>query len=656
VHKRVAAVLSATLFCLLALVAAVVTAVHDRDFPQALGAHSALGLDFADSELTDRDALAELTSLDAQWDVGLVKIMPDLAGDADRRVFVTLGDRDLPVVFRWFSGTGAGRVVGSERLANSPPDGSYLVTGDTAGLAALAQRLRDAGVRVTRTDASVADSLRFSLGEGGFRTAVLAACALGAALALFWLSMNTRSRALRVLGGSPALRIQAQDLGGFAAVLLLTGAAVAAGSAACVALLAGPSYVGVFVRALLALQLAVVAASMLVALAMSAVAWPSAVMLATRQPAVRSLRSAAAVVQAATFVLIVAAAGPAWSAQQRSAAVAAETAQWTNLAEQVAVRFAMAGDDMSRLEPRVGDLVADAEAAGALAFSYTFTEDQWQGDFGGYSAVAFVNQAWLDLLAREAPPGAMAAVPSGLVQDMLVRLLGEQLTLNSRDNVPGAAVLAGLEYQRPAGGFRLPVSEGGSGSLQFRDDVLVAVVPSVHATFNDGDLTSMMSSKNVLFSGVTATRQLLEHNGLGAGDLRKLGVEGDLNVVYVAEDGILIAQFTAYMVRLMTLALAGLAVAFSVAAAITALITSLLHAQRDFPLRLSGRSWPRIIRGRAARDLAAGAALVGVVALIQRPSQAGALLAAALLGALVVPLSHLLAARWCFAGVVGRRI
>lgn len=654
-HKRVAAVLSAALFCLLALVAAVVTAVHDRDFPQALGAHSALGLDFADSELTDRDALAELTSLDAEWDVGLVKILPDLAGDADRRVFVALGDRDLPVAFRWFSGTGAGRVVGSERLANSPPDGSYLVTGDTAGLADLAQRLRDAGVRVTRTDASVADSLRFSLGEGGFRTAVLAACALGAALALFWLSMNTRSRALRVLGGSPALRIQAQDLGGFAAVLLLTGAAVAAGSAACVALLAGPAYVDAFVRALLGLQLAVVAASMLVALAMSALAWPSAVMLANRQPAVRSLRSAAAVVQAATFVLIVAAAGPAWSAQQRSAAVAAETAQWKNLAEQVAVRFAMTGD-MSRLEPQVGDLVEDAESAGALAFSYTFTEDQWQGDYGGYSAVAFVNQAWLDLLAREAPPGAMAAVPSGLVQDMLVRLFGEQLTLLSRDNVPGADVLAGLEYRRPAGGFRLPVAEGSSGSLQFLDDVLVAVVPSVHATFNDRNLTSMMSTKNVLFSGVTAARQLLEQNGLGAGGLRRLGVEGEMNVVYVAEDGILIAQFTAYMVRLMTLALAGLAVAFSVAAAITALITSLLHAQRDFPLRLSGRSWPRIIRGRVARDLAAGAALVGVVALVQRPGQAVALLAAALLGALVVPLSHLLAAGWCFAGVVGRRI
>jgi hypothetical protein len=49
-------------------------------------------------------------------------------------------------------------------------------------------------------------------------------------------------------------------------------------------------------------------------------------MLAFRQPAVKSLRTAAVVIQALTFLLVVAAAGPAWSAYQHSSARSAEMA------------------------------------------------------------------------------------------------------------------------------------------------------------------------------------------------------------------------------------------------------------------------------------------------------------------------------------------
>ncbi len=657
-HKRVVMIVAGALFGLLALVATIVTDILDRDFPRALGAETRIGVDLNKSQLSDNEVFQKLTELDAGLNLGLAKIAPDLAGDRDQRVFATLNDRNLPASFGWFSGDAAGKVVGRDRLANSPPDGTYLVTGDDGRLGELEDALGQVGVRVTRTEASVASSLEFVMKEGSFGAAILAAFALIAALALFWLSMKARSRALRVLGGCPTTRIQAQDLGGFAGGLLISASVVTAVAAVYVGTSRGWMYVSPYLKSLIGLELAVIAVSLLAALAMSASAWPSATMLATRQPAVKSLRTAAVVVQALTFLLVVSAAGPAWAAYQNSTAAAAETAQWKQLADQVAITFGMSDEEMTSVEPKIGKMVQDAESRGEAAFSYTFSESTFQSDFGQYSAVAFVNQRWLDLMTGSAPPQSLSPVPSDRVRDMLrTSGLDEQLAIMARPEESGGKPSSTFKYLQPAEGFKLPVSEGGSGqSLKFLDDVLVAVVPSAHDAFNDSNLTSMMSTANVVFTGTAKTQELLERASLSTQALRGAGFKGELGVVYIAEEGILRAQFTAYVVWLMNLALIALFVAFAVAAVVSALITSLLQAKRDFPLRLSGRSWAGILQSRVSRELVAGVVLVAAVLLFQGLGSTGPVLVAAVFGFVVVPLSHLSTARWCFAGVGKRRI
>jgi hypothetical protein len=248
-------------------------------------------------------------------------------------------------------------------------------------------------------------------------------------------------------------------------------------------------------------------------------------------------------------------------------------------------------------------------------------------------------------------------VPYHQVQEMVAPAFGEQYILWSRSRSPGEEQLARLQFLRPVDGFRLPVATGGgSGGLRFLDDVLVAVVPSLHDTIDDANLTSMISTRNIVFTDVTATQKLLEHQGLATQALRDRGFKGQLRVVYIAEEGILQAQFAQYVVWLLNLALAALAVAFVVAAAISALITALLRAKRDFPLRVAGRSWVLILRSRVAGELLAGAGLTAIVLPFQEPDATGAVLVAAAMGLLVVPLTHLLSARWCFAGIGRRRI
>lgn len=657
-YNRIVVAVAGAMFAVLALVAVIVTDLYDRDFPQAMGAQSRLGLDFSDSSFGRAEAFATLDEFDMRWNLGLVRVAPDLARDGDGQIFVALNDGDFPAEFHWFSGDSVGKFVGKERLAHSYPDGTYLVTGDSAHLDEFEDVLAGAGVEVYRGDASVADSLQFVVREGSFGAAVLATFALVVALALFWLSMRARGRALRVLGGCPTGRIQVQDLGGFGAALLVSAGVVALASAAYVGMFHGWVYVGSFLKVLVGLQVAVIAVSLLAALVMSAAAWPSAAMLATRQPAVQSLRRSAIVVQALTFLLVLTAAGPAWSAYQHSTATAAETSQWKQLSDQVTIAFAMAEDDeMVAVEAQIGELVGDAESLDAVALSYTYTQEMWpQTDFGSYEAVSFVNQRWLDLVTMAAPGTTVTSVPYRNVPEMLGREVREEAEFLSREGLP-EELLDQFRFLRPADGFALPVAQGGGGErLHFMENVLVVVVPSLYEVYDDSALTSMASSSNVMFTGVAATQQLLEHNGLAIKALRDRGFKGELNIVYVAEDGLLQAQFAAYVVWLLSLALMALVVAFTVTAAISALITALLRAKRDFPLRVAGRSWVPILRSRVARELLVGVGLVMIAVLLQGTDAIGPVAVAAAFGLLVVPVSHLFAARWCFAGVSRRRL
>jgi len=657
VYKRIIVAVAGALFALLALLAAIITDLYDRDFPQAIGAESRLNLDFSESGLSVTEAFAKLEKLDARWNLGLVKVAPDLASDGDGQVYVALNDRDLPDEFTWFGGDGAGKIVGKDRLETSYPDGFYLVTGEKAHLSEFEDTLKSEGVKVGRGDASIFKSLEFVVRERGFAAAVLAAFALIAALALFWLSLRARGRALRVLGGCPTSRIQVQDLAGFGGAPLVSAVAVALVASCYVGLFHGWIYVGTFLNALFSLQVAVITVSLLATLIMSASAWPSATMIATRQPAVKSLRSAAIVIQALTFLLVVAAAGPAWSAYKHSSAIAAEMAQWKKLADQVAIVFATDVDEMNHMEPLIGKLVKDAESLDKVAFSYTYTQEMpMPADFGEYSAISYVNQRWLDMVTMDAPQPAVTKVPYHSIPKGLVKMIREEAELLSRKELSDEQ-FGKFKFLRPIDGFRLPVAQGGGGErLHFADDVLVVVVPSLYDTYNDSALTSMVSGSNIVFTGVTATQELLGKHGLDVKALRDRDINGELKVVYVAEEGILRAQFAAYVVWLLNLALIALVIAFTVAAAISALITARLQAKRDFPLRVAGQSWVRILRSRVAKEMLVGVGLVGVVVLLQRPDEIGAVLVAAVYGLLVVPLSHLFAVRWCFDRASKRRI
>ncbi|MBP1916033.1 hypothetical protein [Lederbergia galactosidilytica] len=655
-YKRIIAAVSVALFTLLALLAAIITDLNDRDFPKAIGSESRLSISFTESEFSITEAFSKLEELNISMDLGLVKIAPDLAENGDGQIFVALKDGDLPDHFTWFSGGKKAQIVDKDRLAFSYPDGVYLVTGNTTHLAEFEDTLNSDGVEVKRWDDSILDSLIFVVLERGFTIVLLASFALISSLALFWLSARARGRALQVLGGCPTMRIKGQDLTEFSGTLLVSAGSVTMAAASYVGVFHGWMYIGTFLKVLISLQAVIIGISTLAALIMSASAWPSATMLATRQPAVKSFRSTANVIQALTFVLVVATAGPAWSAYKHSSAKAIEMAQWEKLADQVSIVFATDIDEMDRIEPMIGELVKDAESIEGVALSYTYTKDMWPlAEFGEYSAVSFVNQRWLDLVTEGAKKAVVTPVSQSNMADDFVDEIQAEIKILSREG-HSKDLSEQMQFLQPTNEAKIPVAQGGGGErLHFKNNVLLIVVPSLYDIFNDSTLTSMISSGNIVFTGVAATLQLLERHGLDVQALRDHDINGELKVVYIAEEGILQAQFAAYLVWLQNLSLFAFIIAFSVATAISALITATLQAKRDFPLRLAGKSWLRILQNRVTKEIIMGIILVLIVVLLQRPESL-IVLVIATYGLLIVPLSHLFAVHWCFNRVSKRRI
>lgn len=649
-HQRIVFSVSTLLFTLIAVVVGILTDVHDRNFPEHLNASSNLYLDFTQTGLSDNDAFRSLASASDEWGVRLLKLQPDLSGDQSGQNLVALGSTaGLPDFVGWYGDQPAARVRDATSLRHSFATGSYLVAGDRTGLDDLSNNLTAEGVRVRREDDTPGQTVAFVVRQGSLRTTLLAAVGLMVSMALFWLTVKAKSRALRVLGGVSTVRIQVQDLGTFLLAVVLGLVPVTVLATFLVGLRHGWLYAPYYARTLVACAALLLAATAAFAVLMSVASWPTSKMLATRQPPVQSLRKASGAMKAVTFILVIAAAGPAWVSYRDASSAAAQQAQWKSLADQVALRYpgALGEDGFKAIIKSVGAVVRDADRLGNVALSYAMTPGQLSADnFGEYSAVALVDRRWLTLMLGDRVSKAVASTSLDEVPASVLARLEPNLEIWSRERTSSAQMLSSFTFLRSSGEVDIPLAEGGGGDLIFPDDALIIVVPDIVNTFNDDFLASLTSSNNLVFDGLEPTMRLLAQRDL----------EHTIEVKLVAEDGVLRAQFSAYLARLRGLAMVGLAGAFVLAAGISAFITAMLGARRDFPLRLSGRAWHNVLRSRVVREWATGGLLAAAVVLIQPSETIAAVAAAAAIGLVVTPLSHFLAARWCFANNSLRRL
>lgn len=655
-HRSIVFGVSTVLFALLATLAVVMTDLHDRAFPQSIGAHATVSIDVSASSMDDDEVFAELGALSDDLGLGLVKVAPDLSGDQSGRVFVVVGERGPGVSAAPLFNDGTAQIRGSEALASSYASGQYLVTGDTARVAGLREWLDREAITARWTDDTTAGTLRALVVQQSFGVTVLAAISLLVALVLYWLSVKSRGRSLRVLAGTATRRIQYEDVVGLLVPIALAALVCGAATVLAVAAWQGWVFVPYLVRTMLVLDALVIGATLVCAVLMSVAAIPTVRMLAERIPEVTALNRAATIVKAVTFGLVIATVTPSVAALVESRDAAAQQAQWYALADEVSISVlgAIGEDGFQALLAPMGEVVRDAEEQDALAFSYTWPAQYLSengGDPGSYQAVTLVNPRWLELMDVEIPAGpgapgtavlqALPEVPAGIGGWLL-----PNLELWARDGQDPRSVLGSFSVYDHQGSTSLPLSEAGSGELLFVDDVLVLVAPDVHTTFDDDFLASLTSTSNIVFDGLGPTQELVREHGL----------QDQTRVQLIAEEGVLRAQYAAYFAWLQGLSLVALAVALVVAASISAFIVAVVRARRDFPLVLAGAGWNQVIGRRVLTDWAVLASITALVLLLPGFEAWEPVVVAAALAAAVVLGTHVGAARWSFHNVSTRRV
>ncbi|MHA7133307.1 hypothetical protein [Oerskovia turbata] len=648
--------MSIVLFTLLAALAVVMTDLHDRSFPQSIGARTTVSIDISTSSMKDDQVFADLGALSDELGLGLVKVAPDLSGDQSERVFVLVGEQGPTASSVPLFNDSDAQIRGPETLASSYASGQYLVTGDTARVDEMRTWLNRNAITARWTDDTTAGTLRALVVQQSFGVTVLAAVALLVALVLYWLSVKSRGRSLRVLAGTATRRIQYEDVAGL--LVPIVGAALVCGAVTVIAVGAWQGWVFVpfLAQTLVLLGALVVGATLACAVLMSVAAIPSVRMLAERIPEVTTLNRAASIVKAITFALVIATVTPAVAALAESRDVAAQQAQWRALSDEVSIGVlgAIGEDGFQGLLAPLGEVVREAEERDALALSYTWSAQyltESGGDPGPYEAVALVNPRWLELMGVGTTPDGTSGETTTLEEltatpDDIGDWLLPSLDLWARDGVDPESALASLTAYEARDGASLPLSEAGSGELLFFEDVLVLAATDVHGTFDDDFLGSLLSTSNLVFNGLGATQALVREHGL----------QDETRVQFIAEEGVLRAQYAAYFAWLQGLSLVALVVALTVAASISAFIVAVMRARRDFPLVLAGARWNQVIGGRVLTDWAVLASITMLVLLLRGFEAVAPVLVTSALAAVVILVTHAAAARWSFRNVSTRRV
>ncbi|MEU3452413.1 hypothetical protein ABZ671_02225 [Micromonospora sp. NPDC006766] len=640
-------------FALMGVLAAVFTDLRDRSLPLESGASAAVTLEFSESGLSDQEALAELSRLSDDLNLGLVKVTGDLGADQSGQVLTVVGEhRTLPARLVRFGDLPDAQVRGPEALQHSLADGHYLITGDEAGRVHLQEWLTQRQVGQFWNSDGYGATVRMIAIEGAFAACFIATVVLLVAVAVYWLASRARQRALRVLAGAAPSRIVVEDIIGLMAPITLSALAVHAASAAYVGFAHGSRFLPYFLTTLALLQLLVVFATLAAVVVLSVVSWPKTAALARREPAVRRYRPVATALKALTFVLVISTVAPAYGAMRAATAAADEQAQWRLLADQVGLTFQLGATDgeFNEIKGPVTAVALRAEQDGAVSLSHAWSADYL--DLGGqgrqsYGGLALVTQRWLDLV--ETDDAELTAISVGDLPEAVRSFLLPSLQIWQREpSADPSELVEAVSYYRFDGELALPVAESGSGQLIFFDRVFLAVVPELRM-FNEDFLASSATSSNLTFTGLEPTQQLVADEGL----------TGAVRVQYLAEDGLLRAEFLAYFAWLHSISLAALLAAMTICAAVGSVISAVLNIRRDYQLRLAGTSAVRILANRLAPEVAVGLALVAaIVTLTLWRDLPGTplIIAAGVLGLAISAMCHFAARRWTFSVVINRTV
>ncbi len=284
-----------------------------------------------------------MADLEEKFDLQLYKVSPN-SEKPGGQFFTPLSSRaSQGTSFPRYGNTPDGEINSPDYLKNSYASGTYLLVNDQHR-AEVRRWLSGRRIRADWTADNVSASVRL-FAQGGFAPSLVATMALIVAMCLFWLAVRARARALQVLAGVPTWKISLRDLQSLAYAIGSGGVIVLTLSSAIVATLKGAEFTPYFTKTLGQLIVTFLGLSLAGATLLSLKAWPTARMLARREPAVGQLIGVSRGVRVLIFMLVAVSIWPAAQVYDLAAESAKNARAWNKLSDKAAlVNFGSPGN------------------------------------------------------------------------------------------------------------------------------------------------------------------------------------------------------------------------------------------------------------------------------------------------------------------------
>lgn len=649
-HRRLFFAVSSLVFILAAMLSVISSDLHDRALPQGIHPDISMTLDFSTSNMDDAQALQELADIGERQKLGIVKVMPDLDGDASAQTFVALDStarQQLPSgkTIKRFGNMPDSRVADSSRLASASANGQYYLLHGNPSDSVVHEWIKRNGISVTWGTDSFRDNTRLLVSQPSFVMSMAAALALIVTMALYWMAVRIRSRALRVLSGVPAWRIQKDDMMGILLPALCAMSLIDVIAIAAIGIAKGFVFVPYFLRMLLLLEgmalVGMIAATLIIGMA----SWPSTATIMQRTPGNVGLRRSALAMKALVFVAALAVTAPSMSALASADSTAREQRVWERLSDQVSISLSY--DDDPQLDSKIADVLRELEHDGKAALSYTFTADM-MGETDSMP-VALVTRQWLGLMGIDPTQASHTVRASYDRLSSEAKEILSQMTDWSSSPQSGETMIDQAAYY-VVDGDTVPVLKGGSDTMLFPDRLTLIVLENYCGFSDSGFLVPAATTRNIVMTGLQDVRDKLQQAGLSQ----------QSQVRYVAEEQILQAQFATYFAWLQAIAFILLAISFALTVMVHAMTRASLRAKHDYPLMLNG--FPPIrLAGTAILSETCVAIVATLILTFAALCQSGALaaLAVGLLGLfaiLVSAFSHILSVNHMFTAINTRTL
>ena len=517
--------------CILALFALILCFKHSHMMQEEkpLDTTERFNITVLSTNISKDRLVNELNALVNRYSAVLVKVVPNQDNYDSQKDIVWFGHRlpdgTSPRIrdnrISWLEPSAGGELIHSSDMGVRPLYGSYSMRGNAEFKAALIEwcNKNEMSIDFYKQYPLPAVFLGY-LVQHGIGNAVLISFFLFLTTVIVWFVTHAKSRALRLLGGIPLLRIHAEDT---LALVCLASQGFFAGCAAFfiyLGIVSGIDQLPIMLRPFILAAITFIAVSAGVVLLISVFVQPKAKHLSLRKIPLKQFRLLGRISLIFSIVLALMVVPATIAMASAYKALSNDYASWGSLKDAVGISYndvsGLYNDHWMPTVERFFSRMSDEDNLYvSMAIDKAIALDP--DELGKYDHIVVTDRAWVEATAFEADSDiadSLTPIDFDDIHAGLKSFLSNQLPIWTNT---GEIQPEGMGFYEFNGGSFLvlpPNASSGSGTIQAKNPLIILVDDSVKTLKISSFLLPMSSSGNVVFKNEAVLRAALNDSPL----------------------------------------------------------------------------------------------------------------------------------------------